>query len=210
MAELFQNTGFQLIGLYGSGLLLLGLITSYLLRKHSARAHQVLVLSMLTIVLIPGLYQIANVFHWGLWKTTPIYIESIVQPESSGKSISLNMATEIQSSNPTPLAVPSAQEESHAELQQVPSIAKYWFFLCIIPLATLLVAFLRTYRWVTRSEDVRDLELQGLLQTACKKLSLKKPVILATHQEMQTPSIWCWGRRAVLLLPRDSFAQGHT
>jgi len=207
--ELFSHNQLGLLGVYGTCFLLLGLVASFLLKAHSARAHQVLLLSMLGTILMPGLYQTAKGLEWGLLAVEPAPSSAVMPLESASSEVADSVAvSELPITSSTETRLPASNSTPRFSWQS--SFAWIWLLLSLALLTRLMMAFMKTRHLVDHAVSVNDSPLQDVLQRACKKLNIPNTAGLFTHEDIQTPSIWCWGKRAMLLLPNQALSDRQT
>jgi beta-lactamase regulating signal transducer with metallopeptidase domain len=207
--------------------LLLGMVVSFLWARRPARAHRLLLLTLVAALVTPLLSQTVRLRGWGLI-VRPAPLRAPVLPEFEAlplptgarldRTIPLDLlkkelavlARETAVAPAVPLAPPevAAAGETQAEAVAAFDVARLlllgWAMGAGALALRLLLALARCWRLLACAHRVHDASLR---QAACKavaRLGLRIVPLLYTADRVRSPMIWCWGRRPVLLLPADA------
>lgn len=194
-----------------------GLIASWFLRRRSARAHQVLLLSMIAAVAVPVMSMIVRHYKLGIFVDKPAVIkvqlaEIPIVPLTTEYEISPLPAIPgayypepIESIEPE-YSIPSGAVSSEAKKKLPLSTILMWSWIIVstILAARLFVTFILGLRMLQRAFPLRCEKLDKALLIAKGKLGIDKPVQVLTGQTISSPVIWCWSRRPALLVPADA------
>ena len=198
--------------------LLLGLAFSHLLRKHPARAHRILLLSVVVAVLAPvATYAVANL-DWGLF-----------EPDVSGINVRERVAQNEPQRGPAPFgeakingdgndrysplsttsvsSMSSYKHQPFAERFKWDNLLLFAWLLASFLLASRLVSSLRRCsRLVTRATHWENETITAAARAAATHLGLARPPHTFVSQEIRCPAIWCWGESARIVLPESLLA----
>lgn len=183
-----------------------GLGASIILRRWATRAHQVLLLAVLAAVAVPALARIAKYNHWGLFaaeRAVPRYTSASL-PRIDFVATETNAGSrETDESGRTPqpggaVAFPARQRTP----RQI--VLPLWFAVSAILLLRLAGRFILGLSLARRSESVHCAAIEDALCSAGEKLEIDGRVIAHCSDDIRSPVIWCWGRRAVLLIPENT------
>ncbi len=203
MVDYIPQTLLRLLAVYGSILLLTGLTASYGYKRHSARAHQILVLFMLGAMIIPGLHLLVKNLKWGLLPSKPL-------PETAVVSVPTTVGTTEVTAPVTMAPLPSVPLENDTASPVIDKttsinwnlyISGVWLLASALLLGRTVLAYIRTGRLISQSVPIPSPALQTSLQRACTRFQLQRGIDLHSHPDIQTPSIWCWSKPPVLLAP---------
>lgn len=198
-----------------TGCIAAGLAASYLLRRHPARAHQVLLIALATSVFMPASYVLVRHFELGVLPfetpgvpqadTTPLLIAATPPVDSSVMVVDAD-----------PVAAEPLAEEPLAE--EPPAVGATTLQSLSLPWATILLAswaacstallgrivlqFALGRRLLRASEPLETASVHDALETARARLGVDQPVTIACNPTIQSPVIWCWSRTPVLLVQR--------
>lgn len=198
----------------------LGLAASLMGRLRPARAHRVLVLAILGALLTPILSQGIRRVGWGvLNRPGPV-------AEVAETAIAPTAGTGAPSTGPVapPLAGiyrvrPDRDQASPPRVAEAGSVRPVtaeppagpipwkgialglWAVMGVLGLARLAVAFARGFRLVRRSPVLDDAPLREAASIASGRLEVTAVPELRASARLRCPSVWCWGRRPVLLVP---------
>lgn len=184
-----------------------GLGASFLLRRHAVRAHQVLLLGLAATMLIPVLSQIVRQNQWGLLGAeraiaTPQRQSVVVRADSAIADETVITEPTRESRLPAnPQAVPPAVA---ARFEWTRAFLPAWLAISSLLLARLAMQFLLGRRLARQSHAVADRRTLERMGEAKAKLGLETDVEVRASACIRSPIIWCWGRRATLLIPADS------
>jgi beta-lactamase regulating signal transducer with metallopeptidase domain len=191
--------------------LLVGIVLSFCLKRHSARAHQCLLLGMIAAVFMPCLHSTVKHYQWGLLLAEPVSVRtSVINPEyatlgspkvSPKGMIRQSVGPKTEPRFPTTVAhVPSQNAWKRC-------LAWMWLILSFAFLLRLIRGVFRTRMIIQAAQDHLPASLQTMAQKACDCLQLAEPVHLRMQPRIQTPSIWCWAKYPVLLVPDRNIQQ---
>ena len=76
-----------------------------------------------------------------------------------------------------------------------------WAVLCSLAVLRLAASFFRGIRLVRRATPVDDGRLRQAAARAAIRLGLRFEPEIRTSRAIRCPSVWCWGRRPLLLIP---------
>jgi len=187
---LWQSTLFALLGLVGS----------FLLRRRPARAHQVLLLAVMTAVLVPALSGVVRHFHLGLLVrqvTVPEHV-GLYEPEAS---MATSAAETPRAQSP---AAPPDNAGSGAARVAWRTVALWtWAAATAVLLGRLLFAFAVGVYLSRRARPLNSGPVIQALSLARARLGVNQDLHVRTDTGVRNPVIWCWGRQPVLLLPAD-------
>ncbi len=191
-----------------------GLIASLLLRRRSARAHQVLFLAMIASVAVPAMSMIVRHYELGIFVDKPAVTKSQlaeipIVPIITEHEISPLPAIP-NSYYPDPIepeySIPAAAVPSEAKAKLPLSAIMIWSWIIVstILAARLFVTFILGLRTLRRAFPLDCDKLEKALLIAKDKLGIDKPVDVLAGSTVSSPVIWCWSRRPALLMPEDS------
>ncbi len=197
--------------LQGSACLGLGLIGSYLWARRPARAHQVLLIAMVVCVVLPGLYLGVQALGLGVLQKAP-------QP--SPAPVMAKLSREVTPPIP-PMKMPATWEPHPMTVVTQPATSPStappetqvvralpwsrimlwtWALLSLWIWTRLVFQFVAGMRLLRRSREVTDPVLLEALDTARQRMGIRRPVRLCSCRTIQSPMIWCWGHRPILLV----------
>ncbi len=191
-----------------------GLIVSLLLRRRSARAHQVLFLAMIASVAVPGMNMIVRHYELGIFVDKPTVTKSqlaeipivhiIREYEiSAAPAIPNAYYTEpIESEYATPAAAVSSEAKANLPLNTI--LTWSWIIVSTILTCRLFLTFLVGIRMTRRAHPLNCEKFRQALLIAKGKLGINKPVEVLAGSTVSSPVIWCWSRRPALLVPEDA------
>ncbi|MEN6424586.1 MAG: M56 family metallopeptidase [Phycisphaerales bacterium] len=79
-----------------------------------------------------------------------------------------------------------------------------WFAISSILLFRLATRFILGLRLSSRSAPVHCTAIDDALRSAAERLGIDGRVVAHCSDDVRSPVIWCWGRRAILLIPEGS------
>jgi ankyrin repeat protein len=183
----------------------IGLVGSLLLQRRPARAFQVLFLTMIAAVVVPAMSVFVKHFELGVFVVKPI----------TPQPISMDLYSAVPFEARAPVAEPQANAKKHLEAAlaeggtagiDIPWRAILllgWVTATLALLGRLLIAFMNGVRMIWRSQpEVRE-HIQQALDRARSRLGIMKNLQIRASGEIHSPMIWCWSRKAVLLVPVD-------
>jgi len=186
-------------------LVMIGLVGSFLLRRRPSRAFQVLLLAMIAAVAVPAMSVLVKHFELGAFVAKPIALQPI--------SMDLYSAVLFESPKAITESQPNAEGRLDVALVEGGSANIYipwrpillfgWLTATLALLGRLFFAFINGVRMIRRSQpDVRK-HIQQALDRAKSQLGIKNNLQIRASGEIYSPMIWCWSRKAVLLIPCD-------
>jgi len=203
--ELIFGSFFQLCIFYSSLSLLIGLAASQVLRRHSAHAHQALLLFMAAAVLIPCLHRTVKVLHWGLFVADSIPAKApvdLIGDEISDFSVLPILGNKDQTpqlfESLAPAAIPP---RIHTPIHFLAYWPWLWLLISSVLLIRLAVALIKTSFKIRHTHPLPHSILRTALEHAREKLHIQNPAAIYSHKDIRIPSVWCWRRHAVLLVP---------
>lgn len=202
--EIFSVESFMLSCLWQSTIFLVaGLSGSLLLRRHSARAHRVLLLAMIAAVIVPAASTLVKHYELGLFIAEP----AVIQPPTENRTI--QEATGIISNEaiehgPTPINQDLHTATAVSGVVQFPwrsALLYAWIAASLILAARLLVTFALGIRLLGRAMPLECRRIEQAVHLAKAKLGINKDVMVYSSNGVRSPVIWCWRCRPVLLVP---------
>jgi beta-lactamase regulating signal transducer with metallopeptidase domain len=214
--------------------LLLGAALSFVWARRPARAHRLLLLTLVAAVVTPLLSQTVRLQGWGLIARpvpapTPLSADVIAyavlprQATDRDAPFELLVKKELAALAASPTTLPAeafaAEAPSPAEAEsEAPGPALTagdfvemalwgWAALAGALALRLLAALVRSWRMLAGGHPVEDGELQQALDRALARLGLRVAPALYTAGRVRSPMIWCWSKRPVLLLPPDAIGR---
>jgi len=190
---LWQSTIFLVAGLFGS----------FLLRRHSARAHRVLFLAMIAAVIVPAASMLVKHYELGLFVGEPALIQAPIYDRAIYETTGI-ISNEAIESSPDPI-----NEDSHSAMA-VSGAAKFpwrsaliyaWIAASLILAARLLVTFVFGVRLLRRAMPLNNEKIEQAIHLAKAKLGISKDVKIYGSANIHSPVIWCWRRKPILLVP---------
>ncbi len=182
-----------------------GLITSGLLRRHAAKAHQVLVTALLAAGLLPGTYLAVRHFELGL-----LAPPAAPAPQTGDESF-LDEYTLFES-----LPVLEAESEvATVEVVDIPATAPVadawevpwatvgliaWIGASAVLLGRLLLRFALGLRLLDAAKPVETPSLCEAVRAARERMGVAREIELRSSENVRSPIIWCWRRVPVLLV----------
>jgi len=205
--------------LQGTGCLAAGLVLSYLLGRRAARAHQVLLATLLAAVLMPGAYLFVKHFELGvLAPPAPVRETMPTREPPAGlaptERIALGGPLVAQPAYEQPAVGTPASATELATREPIVATVPWrtvfligWAVATAILLGRLTLRFILGLRLLIRSEALPDERLDRALDQARARLGLTGAVQVRFSDKVHSPIIWCWARSPVLLVQRT--AQQH-
>ncbi len=186
--------------------IVVGLVSSFILRHRSSRAHQVLFLAMMAAVIVPIMSILVKHYELGMFVAEPVVIQS--RAEDVGRvgnfgEPGIISAEEIEHK-------PGAIEEILPSTMAVSESAEFpwrsvvlygWITASLILATRLLVTFVLGARLLGRALPLDCQRIEEAAHLARAKLGIDKDVMVRSSRGVRSPVIWCWRRRPVLLVP---------
>ena len=210
--EIFSTESFFWSCLWQSTIFLMaGLLGSFLLRRHSARAHRVLFLAMIAAVIVPATSTLVNHYELGLFVAEP----ALIQPPTENRAI--HEATDVTSNEAIERSPIPINEDLHSAMT-VSGATKFpwrsallyvWIAASLILAARLLVTFVLGVRLLGQATPLNNDKIEQAIHLAKTKLGIRRDVTIYGSANIHSPVIWCWGRRPVLLVPSTAGQFDH-
>jgi beta-lactamase regulating signal transducer with metallopeptidase domain/Leucine-rich repeat (LRR) protein len=186
--------------------LVVGLVSSFILRHRSSRAHQVLFLAMMAAVIVPIMSILVKHYELGMFVAEPVVIQS--RAEDVGRVGNYGAPGIISAENiehkPGTIEkdLPSAMAGSESARFPWRSVVLYgWIAASLILAARLLVTFVLGVRLLGRALPLQCEKIKEAVHLAKAKLGIDKDVKVRSSRGVRSPVIWCWRRKPVLLVP---------
>jgi beta-lactamase regulating signal transducer with metallopeptidase domain len=213
--------------LWQSTLLLgFGLATSAVMARRPARAHRFLLLAILAALITPVLAATARRGGWGLLSDWTESRASASAPASASVNISLPPsalvhATLSQASGTTRFIGPRVvgtdeialrPERSNVERYGPRSVTLRtlvfggWLSLSGLAVVRLVSSLFLGMRLLRRARPTNDSTLTAAVVMAGSRLGVIRVPELRSSPRMRCPTIWCWTRRPVIVLPEEASA----
>ena len=230
-SELFSdNLSWWILLLQSTVCMTLGLMGSFLFKRRAARAHQALLLGIITALLVPLLSVLVDYYDLGLLKAKPSpskpvipklvenkpIVTKVIEDKLITESIITNAPLPLNDESPPSSAtvIPIPQEPS-AEKIETPTVTNnmiekipwisvlmgIWVAISLIFLLRLTRTFILGICLLRAAEPLDNDKLTETLLTACTKLGVRNNIDIRISQTVQSPIIWCWSFRPILLLP---------
>jgi len=186
--------------------IMVGLVSSFILRHRSSRAHQVLFLAMIAAVIVPILSILVKHYELGMFVAEPV----VIQPQSEDSATANNyeasglFSAENIEHKPAPieetavLAMPGSQS---TKFSWHSVLLSGWIATSLILAARLLATFILGVRLLSHAPPLDCKRIQEAAHLARAKLGIAKDVRVCSSDDVRSPVIWCWRRRPVLLVP---------
>lgn len=184
-----------------------GLGGSLILRRRAVRAHQILLLATIAAVAIPALARIVKHNEWGLLVAerpvptrSPVFlpVQRDLAPAETikpGKAIS-------ESGPANRPAETVASPSVGISMQQIVILS--WCAISSILLLRLATRFTLGMKLSSRSRPARCPTIEDAMRSAAEKLGIDRQAVVHCSDDIKSPVIWCWGRQAILLIPKGS------
>ncbi len=186
--------------------ILVGLISSFILRHRSARAHQVLFLAMIAAVIVPVISILVKHYELGLFVAEPVVIQSQTEDWAITSNYGASDIISAEDIEHKPGAIekdlPSATLASETTRFPWRSVVLYgWIAASLILAARLLLTFALGVRLLKRALPLDCQRIKEAVHLAKAKLGIDKDVKVRSSRGVRSPVIWCWRRKPVLLVP---------
>ena len=204
-----------------------GLGASVLYTRRPARAHRLLVLAMLAALAAPILAQGPRLGGWGLFgqsaESPPTRIAAVSKTPSAtvdlplitGESLPLPVAldsTNAATDNETRLVRPRGAVIAGATFRsgqlvvwRAPVLVG-WLLISGVAVMRLATSLFQGRSLVRLARPLDDQALTAAAAAAGAGLGVRVALELRISAEVLCPSIWCWGRQPVIVLPEDAAA----
>ena len=204
----------------------LGLGASVALARRPARAHRLLVLAILAALATPVLSQEARRGGWGLLtpraegpsaliptgaRTAPDAVEAPVIARVSLPPPALpHAAPHVTSREFANFATASGPAQSASDRYRLPYVRwrilalSGWLILTGLAAVRLVTSLILGLNLVRRARLLNDETLTAAALAAGARLGVIGVPELRVSSRVHCPSIWCWGRLPVIVLPEDA------
>ncbi|MBC8471713.1 MAG: ankyrin repeat domain-containing protein [Planctomycetes bacterium] len=180
-----------------------GLLGSFILRHRSARAHQVLLLAIIAAVAVPVISILVKHYELGMFEAEPIAIQSQPEDQIIYEATGITSIENIEHK-------PGTVEKDLTSVITTPESTKLplrsfvlygWLAASLILAFRLAVTFILGVRLLGRAMPLDCNRIEQAVHLAKAKLRINKDVSFYSSRGVQSPVIWCWKRRPILLLP---------
>jgi len=179
-----------------------GLTASFLLRRRSSRAHQILLLSIIAAVSVPIISVLVKHYELGVFVAEPIALQAQLEDGASAGDFSLLAQDFAYEAGPLEGDLSSITAGPQGVVVQWTRIALYaWIAASLMLAVRLLVTFLLGVRLLGRAEPLDCAKMAEAIHSARAKLGIGREVEVYSSRGVRSPAIWCWRRRPVLLVP---------
>jgi len=209
-----------------------GLLASLVWSRRPARAHAALLLAIIGCFAVPGLGIVAQQCGWGLIsRPRPDASMPDADPTSSlaldaprrgwhGQASSLgrgeleqrpgNESYPTMSEHSNALVGAVAQADAEMASQSLwstiplkPLLLSIWAAASMLLMLRLSIGWTRAARTATSASVIDDPVLRGAIRRGALRLGTPPAIDLRASPAVVTPSIWCWRRKPIVLLPAD-------
>lgn len=216
----WQATAFLAAGIGGSAIL----------RRWPARAHRVLVLAIAATIGTPLVSKAVRMAEWGVLKNPgelryrveagravsngePVWITSGLDRSREGTGTGAPVSNGAKKNGIAPVeemsrpaAASMARTGSKFEsvlawgsLRNVLFLA--WAVASVLMVNSLAISMIRGRRMIRAATAVDDPKLHAAAEEAARRLGIAAVPDIRVSSYVRCPSIWCWSRRPVLLIP---------
>ena len=206
IGEIFSVESFVRTCLWQSMVLVVvGLAASFLLRRRSSRAHQILLLSIVAAVIVPVVSTLVKRYELGLFVAEPVAMQSQSEVQTvAGDFSPSGPVVQDFGYGPGPIEAdlaPVTTGPQSAPLPWAPIALYVWIAASPILAIRLLVTFVLGVRLLGRAEPVDCAKMEEAVHSARTKLRIDREVEVCCSRGVRSPVIWCWRRKPVLLVP---------
>jgi beta-lactamase regulating signal transducer with metallopeptidase domain len=189
--------------------IVVGLVSSFILRHRSARAHQVLFLAMIAAVIVPIMSILVKHYELGMFVAEPVVTQSPAEDRATASDYGASGIILAEDIEHKPGAIekdlPSAMAGSESARFPWASIVLCGWIAASLILATrLLVTFVLGVRVLGRALPLKCGRIEQAAHLARAKLGIDKDVKVRSSWGVRSPVIWCWRLRPILLVPSDA------
>lgn len=200
--EIFSASSFFWSCLWQSTIFLLaGLLGSFLLRRHSARAHRVLFMAMIAAVIVPAAGILVKHYELGLFIAEPAVILPPSESHVINEGTISNHITERSPAQINHDLQPAITGSNAIKFPWLPALLYAWILASLILAVRLLVTFILGALLLRRATPLDGDKIEQALNQAKTKLGISKQVKIYVRAKICSPVIWCWRRTPVLLVP---------
>jgi len=212
-----------------SAFLAAGIGASFLLRRWPARAHRVLVLAIVAAVVSSLVSKAVRMGEWGILRSPNemrVGVDShTAQPKDetswrapgsrriAGAGSTADRISDATEPAAIPAVAPIGPEPSRTARigSKVDSIFEWgtirnglvagWAVVSMAMAGSLAVSMFQGTRLVRNATPIDDLNSNMAAEAAARRLGIDAVPTIRASGGMRCPSIWCWSRRTVLLIP---------
>jgi beta-lactamase regulating signal transducer with metallopeptidase domain len=182
-----------------------GLIVSFLLSRHSARAHHVLLLSIAAAIIVPALSIIVKHYELGFFTAKP---DTQISSASDADLFDNSPSSELEFSDMEELqSMPMKKTEKlslvAATFPWMITFLYVWAAASVVLLIRLLITFLESIRLIRKAQPLENQQINQSISTIAAKLQNKKVLSIFSSDRIISPVIWCWRHKSVLLIPSN-------
>jgi len=184
----------------------LGMAISLILKRRSSRAHQVILLSIISAVVVPAASHFVKHYGLGIFATKPIAIQTLAEDRFPSSHY---IAPEVVQAENTKQES-TVSRETTAPFQNRPRHTKFpwrsaafygWIAASLFLAGRLLVTFILGARLLGQAAPLDCERIEQAVRQVKMTLGINKDVKVYSSQRVCSPVIWCWGRKPVLLVP---------
>jgi beta-lactamase regulating signal transducer with metallopeptidase domain len=207
-----------------------GLLLSFMLRRSPARAHRILALAVVAAMATPCLSQAIRWSGWGI--LTPVQVIADGTEASVPGDRDAVIPGQGQASRPVPETRESPLPPAQARGPfLVPAFAgnapaatskargtgidwratalRLWLALSTVAATRLVLSFLQGFALVRKSRPLDDARLREAAAGAVARMGLVLAPEVRSSSRLHSPSVWCWGRKPILLVPERASMNQH-
>lgn len=180
-----------------------GLLGSFVLRRHSARAHRVLFLSMIAAVIVPAASILVKHYELGMFTTKSAVIQLPSETHAINETTGIFPDKSIEH-RPAPINRDLRPVITSSNALKFPwySVLLYaWITVSLILAVRLIVTFVLGARLLRKAMPLDCDKIEQAINQAKTKLGISKQVKICGSAKIRSPVIWCWKRTPVLLVP---------
>ncbi len=186
--------------------LVVGLVSSFILRHRSSRAHQVLFLAMIAAVIVPIMSILVKHYELGLFVAEPVVMQSQAEDWAITSNYGASDIISAEDIEHKPGSIerhlpPATAGSESAKLPWRSLVLGGWIAASLILAARLLLTFALGVRLLGRALPLQCEKIKEAAHLAKAKLGIDKDVMVHSSRGVRSPVIWCWRRRPVLLVP---------
>ena len=202
--EIFSTESFLWSCIWQSTIfLVVGLLFSFLFRRHSARAHRVLFLAMIAAVIVPAASIMVKHYELGFFVAEPAVIQSPSENRAIQETTGI-ISNEAIERGPAPINEDLHSAMAVSEAAKFPwrsTLLYIWITASLILAARLLVTFALGFRLLGRALPLDCGKIEQANHLAKTRLGISREVKIYGSENIHSPVIWCWRRMPVLLVP---------
>jgi len=199
IGELFSGSLWLRLSTQATLCVAAGLAASYLMHHRAARAHRVLLISLVVAVVTPGTYVLARHFQLGLLPSKPMS----VPPQTPEPTLSFGtFVTDLPTAEADFEPLPSGVREpvATAPVPWGTICLSGWALLSTMLLGRLVVQFFLGLRLVKKARPSESERLRQAMESARDRMHITRSVRIRCSERIESPVIWCWTRQPVLLV----------